>query len=779
MRVPRLAALVAAALLLTTATAFAAFDALPGDGSQVNNDASAGIDPSKDVGLSDVTAGSLTGGLAVPWGTFEQKTSGSQQVFVRAFNAGSWATEGHGTVNGSGGSTPFAGSLNFDQSQEAKAPSIDFAGSGRAVPWATWYEPNGLLGGAQQIFASRFDQAQDKWVFAGQGRGPGPFVPSLNIDSSQNAANPSVAGGSTNPANPPGPWITWEEAANNGVSTTSQIFVVKPVKLDPGVTTCPGGTKPAGAGLPVGGFCWQQTGIERVSGNTKPSLNVDITRQGVEPDIAFTGPNETVPWAVWYEQGAGQFSVANERVFAAKGISGSGDGGITWQAVGNGTSGKPAQILDASGGGGCIADINAENACSLNNVSGVDAEDPRVAAGTMTSGSATVPWVVWDEDVAAVKQIFVSRLVGGDHFVLANSGQPLSVGASDSTRPDITFSGNTPYVSWRKTTGVNQARLFVGHFVNAANPTFVLDTPSGINVSTAGAVLDLRAPISSGCTANPTNSDGAACQGGALGTPFFLFADGLPGAQKLFARAYSPEGVTTSAASGVTQTSATLNGSVNPAGAPVTVHFDFGPSPSYGSSTAAQTLGAATSATGFSAALTGLAPSTTIHFRAVAQSDFGTFTGGDQVLTTAAVPTPTPTPTNDEPHSKIKGLKGKVKAKKLKGFHGTASDNDGVARVQIALVGFKSGAHVSAKRRGTCLLLQSSGRLKSSKADRKNRCTQRKWLTAKGTATWTFKLKKKLSKGRYVLFSRAVDRKAKLESHFSAKRGNRVTFKVT
>ena len=334
-------------------------------------------------------------------------------------------------------------------------------------------------------------------------------MPSLNIDGSQNAADPSVAGGSTTAGGNPGPWITWEEQAG-----TSQIFVVRPV--GPGVSTCPAGTKPAGAGAPVGGFCWQQTGIERVSGNTKPSLNVDTTREGVEPDIAFTGSNDTVPWVVWYEQGAGgQYGVGNERVFAAKGISGSGDGGISWQAVGNGTAGQPAQILD-TGATGCIGSLGAEDNCTLNKVATNNAEDPRVAAGTMTSGSPTVPWVVWDEDVSGVKQVFVSRLVGGDHFALANQQKPISGGSSDSTRPDITFSGNTPYVSWRETTGVNQSQVFVGHFVNAADPTFVLDTPTGLNVSTAGPVLDLRAPISSGCTANPTNADGASCQGGAL-----------------------------------------------------------------------------------------------------------------------------------------------------------------------------------------------------------------------------------------------------------------------
>ena len=174
MRVPRVAAVVAAALACTTGTALGAFDGLPSDGSQVNNDPSAGIDPSKDAGLSDVTGGSLTGGIAVPWAAFEQKTTaGQQQVFVRAFKSGAWATEGHGTVNGLGATT-FPGSLNFDQTQDAEAPSIDFAGTGRAVPWATWYEPNGLLGGAQQIFASRFDRRRTSGSSPGRVAGRAP-----------------------------------------------------------------------------------------------------------------------------------------------------------------------------------------------------------------------------------------------------------------------------------------------------------------------------------------------------------------------------------------------------------------------------------------------------------------------------------------------------------------------------------------------------------------------------------------------------------------------------
>ena len=45
-----------------------------------------------------------------------------------------------------------------------------------------------------------------------------------------------------------------------------------------------------GGGASVGQFCWQQTGIKRITkgaaapaGATDPSLNVDPTRDGIEP----------------------------------------------------------------------------------------------------------------------------------------------------------------------------------------------------------------------------------------------------------------------------------------------------------------------------------------------------------------------------------------------------------------------------------------------------------------------------------------------------------------
>jgi hypothetical protein len=670
----RIAAVGAVVVLASAGTAWA-FQALPA-GLQVNDDPAAGINKAisvsgKNPTNADVVGGALTAGKpAVPWAIFRQGTSGSDQIFVRSFAGGKWTTRGNGTVGGrSSGAPTFSGSLNFDQSRDGEAPAIDFAGAGRTVPWATWYEGTTGTGFNEEnnVFASRFDNTGDanqgKWIFGGQSRGNGGGsvpVPSLNIHTDQNAENPSVAGGSAVDPTKPGPWVTWQETST--VNALDQIFVERPE--GPGKANCDGVT-PAGEvegeHIPaIGGFCWQQTGIPRFGGD--PSLNVDPTREGVEPDIAFTGKEDSVPWVVWYEKENSKIGLHNnEMVFAAKGLKdGIGaNGGFHWEVVGSQGSG-PLDTTGVHGFGKCAESETNESECSLNKNPALDAEDPRVAAGTMNPANATVPWVAWDETLSGVNQIFVARLVGGTHFELANSGAPLSVGANDSTRPDITFSGNTPYVSWRENIGGGVTKGFYGHFVNAANPTFVLDESNVPLTPTTEA--DVREPISSGCIATPFNADGAACQGGAVGTPFFLFTNGSP-LRGLFADAYQPETPVTGGASSVTSSTAVVSGAVNPAGASVNVFFEFGTTTAYGQATAAQKTAPNNSTTPFAASLAGLPASTTIHYRAVAVSDFGSFAGSDQTLTTATAATP-PKPTDGKAsagRAKVSGTSASVR----------------------------------------------------------------------------------------------------------------------
>ena len=139
----------------------------------------------------------------------------------------------------------------------------------------------------------------------GQNRGSG--VPSLNIHTDKEAENPSVAGGATVPGNAPVPWVAWQEQDGN-VSCSGnhdQIFVSKGVKQAAPNRPCTG-FKPSDGGerqrvlLAAGGpDRLDENGGSAATGD--PTLNVDPSRDGIEPDIAFTGASDKVAWVVWYE----------------------------------------------------------------------------------------------------------------------------------------------------------------------------------------------------------------------------------------------------------------------------------------------------------------------------------------------------------------------------------------------------------------------------------------------------------------------------------------------
>ena len=99
-----------------------------------------------------------------------------------------------------------------------------------------------------------------------------------------------------------------------------------------------------------------------------------------------------------------------------------------------------------------------------------------------------------------------------------------------------------------------------------------------------------------------------------------------------------PPDAATGSASGITTTSATLNGTVDPNGRDTTFYFELGTSTSYGTKTATHDAGSATSPQAESAGVGGLKPGTTYHFRIVATSDAGTATGKDATFVTSGAP---------------------------------------------------------------------------------------------------------------------------------------------
>jgi phosphodiesterase/alkaline phosphatase D-like protein len=109
------------------------------------------------------------------------------------------------------------------------------------------------------------------------------------------------------------------------------------------------------------------------------------------------------------------------------------------------------------------------------------------------------------------------------------------------------------------------------------------------------------------------------------------------GSDHTFVPVASPT-VTTKSASTIRDTTATLNGSVNPLGQSTNVYFEYGTSTSYGAKSSVKSIGSGKSSTNVAIGITGLTPGATYHFRVVAQNATGTSAGGDQTFTTTGPP---------------------------------------------------------------------------------------------------------------------------------------------
>lgn len=122
--------------------------------------------------------------------------------------------------------------------------------------------------------------------------------------------------------------------------------------------------------------------------------------------------------------------------------------------------------------------------------------------------------------------------------------------------------------------------------------------------------------------------------------------------------------------SGVTQTAAVLSAQLNPNRSSTTYHFEYGPAPSYGSSTRESTsLGADGVIHGASVQLSGLQPGTTYHFRVVATNAVGKTADGDQVFTTAPLQAAAPETTLTCKKGFVKRKGSCVKKRKRKSHH--------------------------------------------------------------------------------------------------------------
>ncbi len=249
---------------------------------------------------------------------------------------------------------------------------------------------------------------------------------------------------------------------------------------------------------------------------------------------------------------------------------------------------------------------------------------PATSAGSGTTGtgvsatiSGLVPGTTYHYRLAATN---ASGTTNGADGVFTTSGSPVpaavtgsatNLSASSATL-DGTVNPNGRATTW--------------HFEYGASTSYGSNTPSQ-NAGSGTTPVNVSAPLSGLRTGVVYHFRLVATNSAGTGR----------GADHTFTLVAAPS-VTTGSASSVSATTANLNGSVVPNGQETSWHFEFGTSTSYGIATATKSAGSGTSSANVSAAVAGLTPGTTYHYRLVATNASGTTPGADRTFTTAGAP---------------------------------------------------------------------------------------------------------------------------------------------
>ena len=243
-------------------------------------------------------------------------------------------------------------------------------------------------------------------------------------------------------------------------------------------------------------------------------------------------------------------------------------------------------------------------------------------AGTTSAGvSATIagltPGTTYHYRFVAVN---ASGTSNGADGAFTTSGSPVpaasTVSATSLTATSATLGGS-----------VNpNGRATTWHFEYGTSTSYGSTTPSQ-NAGSGTAPTNVSAPVSGLRTGVVYHFRLVATNSAGTGR----------GADRTFALVAAPT-VGTGPASGVSATTASLHGTVDPEGQDTSWQFEFGTTTSYGTASAAKGAGSGTSPVNVSAAIAGLTPGTTYHYRLVATNASGTAPGADRTFTTVGAP---------------------------------------------------------------------------------------------------------------------------------------------
>ncbi|MFI5251969.1 MAG: FG-GAP-like repeat-containing protein [Bacteroidota bacterium] len=222
----------------------------------------------------------------------------------------------------------------------------------------------------------------------------------------------------------------------------------------------------------------------------------------------------------------------------------------------------------------------------------------------------------------------------------SNSGNSISITSTGATPQSVSVSGTgtsvqqSPTVTTTATTYITQTSAQLNGTVNPNGlstsyyfhggcqngqlvDTRSQDAGSGTSVITVNLLLTGLIPNTTYLyNAAATNSAGTTI-GGVLS---FTTLQG--------------QNATTIAATNITQTSAQLNGTVNPNGLSTTYYFTYGTTTNYGTNTSVWSAGSGSASVPVNSSINGLSPNTTYHYRIVASNSGGTSYGEDLLFIT-------------------------------------------------------------------------------------------------------------------------------------------------
>jgi phosphodiesterase/alkaline phosphatase D-like protein len=211
-------------------------------------------------------------------------------------------------------------------------------------------------------------------------------------------------------------------------------------------------------------------------------------------------------------------------------------------------------------------------------------------------------------------------------------------GTSNGNDQTFTTSCTAPSATTDLATSVSSTSATLNGAVNANNSSTTVTFEYGTTTSYGSTITATQSPV----TGNNNTTVNAGLTGLTTNTTYHYKVKAVncggtsPGSDQTFTTSCAAAEASTNAVTGVSSTSATLNGTVNANSSSTVVTFECGTTTSYGSTiTAAQSPVTGSSNTAVNAALSGLNTNATYHYRVKAVNCGGTALGGDQTFTTS------------------------------------------------------------------------------------------------------------------------------------------------